>query len=162
MIHQNKITISTASQRRRWPAVNNLILSYILHLIYLKLIIKYEKVVSKFQKWNHLFKLNYLYILSLPSGFKYNNIYVLLFIVVLTVNSILFTSGFLDNIILSSPLHIILIVLVVLYLLFIMFNLYIRLYNVLFRALSYHICKKYDPKSNFLRLCTYYYLYNIL
>ena len=103
----------------------------------------------------------YLYILSLPSGFKYNNIYVLLFIVVLTVNSILFTSGFLDNIILSSPLHIILIVLVVLYLLFIMFNLYIRLYNVLFRALSYHICKKYDPKSNFLRLCTYYYLYNI-
>ena len=162
MIHQNKITISTASQRRRWPAVNNLILSYILHLIYLKLIIKYEKVVSKFQKWNHLFKLNYLYILSLPSGFKYNNIYVLLFIVVLTVNSILFTSGFLDNIILSSPLHIILIVLVVLYLLFIMFNLYIRLYNVLFRALSYHICKKYDPKSNFLRLCTYYYLYNIM
>ena len=107
MNNQKKITI------------NNLILSYILHLIYLKFIIKYEKVVSKLQKWNHLFKYNYLYILSLPSGFKYNNIYVLLFIVVLTVNSILFTSGFLDNIILSSPLHIILIVLVVLYLLFI-------------------------------------------
>lgn len=118
-----------------------------------KLILTLNKILSNIN-------IKYLYLISLPSGYKSKNIFSLIVILLISISTLIFINVDLFSFNLLVQLY--LLSLASLNLLFMFFNIILRVYNIFIRSILYLFNKKCNNNLDFRNIAIWYYIYNIL